>query len=125
MSLLVASALQAPATAIAEGRSVPAGTVVILPDGAGPSENQSRLLDAETWLLTRREIEAFVVLDADMERCRTDLSRCEADLRGVAPTPGFFSTPAGKGLVIGGFVVTAGISFAAGLVVATPIQFGL
>ncbi|HYE93167.1 MAG TPA: hypothetical protein VEA38_19210 [Terriglobales bacterium] len=104
---------------------LPENTLIIIPpEGkyiAAPTELEEMgvrwiQLDVPMFLADRPEMEALVVLDADLEDCQQRLERCREDLRSTPPRPGYFQTPQGRGVVFGGYVLTVTAAFALGAI---------
>lgn len=75
------------------------------------------------WVLTRAEIEVFVVDSEALDRCRVDLRECQKTIvERTEPKPGFWETKNGLKLKYGGFTVAISGAFLAGFYAAKEIE---
>lgn len=101
---------------VSAAEKLEAGTAIM------PADGELRELEETAWLLTRPEIEALIVSDAEKQACKEQLVVCQKDLRKTTPQPGYLSTPRGRAFVVGGFAVSISVAFVGGAVFAHSLS---
>ena len=94
---------------------LPKGTAIQLPG------EQIIMLSDSAFLLSRSEIIKVVVMKEDFARCNAALLDCQH--KHVAnPTPSFWSSSRGHGILIGGFSVSVSAAFIGGIYVESKVK---